>query len=313
MMNSILMLFSAPVALHAIAISHATQSPVAALHAITISRATRSRSRCVTSAVLAPLYPELQVDSVELQAMLQADISRRSTELLALGWLGRAYLLTPGLCRALLPGIFRLEPYGAAAPCFVGSEGMVVTLRESSVGGPKGIPFLLRFDRADVADAATSVQLLGVGCDVSGGQAARAAGEEGRREMSEADVRVVCEALEADADAKRRVVQAITSTLFRSLQAVSGASRRQVELEACSEVRSFTPREETYGLEGSSYKWLQQVSGYYFAASRLQEVRFDTTAPLGAVRFTFYLDPEEPLNSDDPRRIINPEVVLCMF
>ena len=92
----------------------------------------------------------------------------------------------------------------------------------------------------------------------------------------------------------------------------------------------FVPRQETWGLEGTSEKWLQQVSGYYFAASVLQDVAFvggtggggsdgsggakyDEGGDDAAVVFTFYLDPTEPLNSDNPTRIYNPEVVNCAF
>ena len=69
------------------------------------------------------------------------------------------------------------------------------------------------------------------------------------------------------------------------------------------------------GLEGTSEKWLQRVSGYYFAASRLQTVRFVPTEPsaVDGLQFTFYLDPTEAINSEDPTRIVNPEVVRCTF
>ena len=40
------------------------------------------------------------------------------------------------------------------------------------------------------------------------------------------------------------------------------------------------------------------------------DVRFDDASES---TFTFYWDPEEPVNSDDPRRNVNPEVVCCSF
>ena len=46
--------------------------------------------------------------------------------------------------------------------------------------------------------------------------------------------------------------------------------------------------------------------GYYFASAILEDV-YLTLDP--TVRFTFYLDPLEPLNSEDPTRNVNPEVV----
>ena len=65
--------------------------------------------------------------------------------------------------------------------------------------------------------------------------------------------------------------------------------------------------------EGSAEKWLQEVSGYYFAASRLQDVSFPFAREDGGSRFTFYFDPDEPLNSEDPYRNVNPEVIYCSF
>ena len=80
-------------------------------------------------------------------------------------------------------------------------------------------------------------------------------------------------------------------------------------------------------MEGTSMKWLQLISGYYFASSCLRDVRFSsvrvsdadggdggaTWRPAEGVTFTFYLDPTEPLNSDDPTKIYNPEVINCIF
>ena len=81
-------------------------------------------------------------------------------------------------------------------------------------------------------------------------------------------------------------------------------------VEACGAEEAFLPREELYGREGSSMKWVQQVSGYFFAQSRLQRVRF---ASQPRVRLLFYFDPSEPINSEEPGRIVNPEVVNCVF
>ena len=69
----------------------------------------------------------------------------------------------------------------------------------------------------------------------------------------------------------------------------------------------FTPRRDLFAREGSSEKWLQCVSEYYFAAASLQEV----AAAGSDVRFVFYYDATEPLNSEDARRNVNPEIICC--
>ena len=61
---------------------------------------------------------------------------------------------------------------------------------------------------------------------------------------------------------------------------------------------------------------MRAVSGYYFADARLQQVAFATGAAAAAaqgVSFTFYLDLSEPVNSVDPTKNVNPEVILCEF
>ena len=125
------------------------------------------------------------------QEMLKADILRRCRELLLLGWLGRAYLIAPLVVDALSPSVFGLTPYSAAAaPCFedVAAGVRVCTLRESSVGGVKGIPFTLRFERG-TGSTDYRVELLGIGCDLSHTLTAQAAGE-ARQQMDDADVQV---------------------------------------------------------------------------------------------------------------------------
>ena len=111
---------------------------------------------------------------------------------------------------------------------------------------------------------------------------------------------------------KRLIVRTITTTIFTKLPNVAEAAAQDVRLVACSaQPDAFTPRQDLFALEGTSKKWVQQVSGYYFAESLLQDVRF--TSGADGVRFTFYLDPAEPFNVDDPTRIVNPEVINCMF
>lgn len=254
-----------------------------------------------------------------LQDYLRADILRRSSELTLLGWLGRAYL-TPArpLLDALLPRLFELTPYDAgAAACYDDGLGRLdVTLRERSVGGAKGIPFRLEL-RAGTSGV-TAARLLAIGCDLTREDAASASAEGGAAVMSAGAVDALCESLRGAAP-KRLVVRAIVAAIFTQLAPVAEAAKARAPLRCVAPPASFTPREEHWALEGSSHKWVQQVSGYYFAASALQDVGF---APAGgpagepaspAVRFTFYLDEAEPLNSDDPTRNVNPEVVNCVF
>jgi hypothetical protein len=179
-------------------------------------------------------------------------------------------------------------------------------------------------------------------------------GYEPWQRMGDEEVAALCAAA-GEGGNKRIIVAAITSAIFSGLSPVGEALQREGRLGAWLKGRGegggsgnsggggesgggrgggvsvFVPRQETWGLEGTSEKWLQQVSGYYFAASVLQDVAFvggtgggggdgsgggandDEGGDDAAVVFTFYLDPTEPLNSDNPTRIYNPEVVNCAF
>ena len=70
------------------------------------------------------------------------------------------------------------------------------------------------------------------------------------------------------------------------------------------------PRRELWAREGTSEKWCQQVSAYYFAEATLLDVRYEG---LERARFSFCFDATEPVNSDDPYRNVNPEVIFCAF
>ena len=276
-----------------------------------------------------PFVADIAVPKATLGDALRADIMRRQSELMLLGWLGRATLAVPFVVKAVLPSVFQLTAYDVqAAPCY-SREGIVdCTLRESSVGGVKGIPFQLRLETTQ-AGSVVGAQLVGVGCDLT---ADALAAKEDEARMDQESVDALVTAVNSDESAKRLIVEAITREIFERLPQVAVAAKQGAELVACSEEPSdFIPKEELWALEGTSYKWVQQasighqnksflplltgrqcsqVSGYYFARSRLQDVRF---ASVDDVRFTFYLDPTEPFNSDDPRRIVNPEVINCVF
>lgn len=230
------------------------------------------------------------------------DISRRYTELFLLGWLGRAYLVAPPLFQKFAPAVFRFTPYDDSQ-VFERDGARYVTLMESSVVA-RGIPFHLKLDDDD------EPSLLGIGCDIS----AATAQVELATGTTEAATRL-CERINADASVKRRVVRAVSSTIFRRLTPVAKATKKEATLEASAPPLAFSPRRDVWAREGSSEKWCQQVSGYYFAQATVQDVRFTGAEEEEAakVRFAFYLDETEPLNSDDPYRNINPEVIYCAF
>ena len=260
----------------------------------------------VLSVLQPPPFADLQPQP-QVQSFLRADVLRRSRELTSLGWVGRAWLVAPFVVERLLPGAFRLSAYSpAAAACFACPSGRVeCTLRESSlIGGPKGIPFHLSLTR-DAQSRIIAASLRGIGCDLCGDGEAAA-----MRRMEERDVSLLCAAINDDSRVRKLVVKAITSTIFDRLPNVMRAAREGEAVEACGAEEAFLPREELYGREGSSMKWVQQVSGYFFAQSRLQRVRF---ASQPRERLLFYFDPSEPLNSEEPGRIVNPEVVNCVF
>ena len=86
-------------------------------------------------------------------------------------------------------------------------------------------------------------------------------------------------------------------------------------LECSGPELGFEPRQELWAREGANEKWLQRVSGYYFARARLQTTSF--AADRSGVSFTFYYDPDEPVCGESPRRQgepnVNPEVICCRF
>ena len=249
------------------------------------------------------LMPFADEDVDVPQAYLRADIARRYGELFALGWLGRAFLFAPPIFEKLLPAVYNFEAFDIGARAV--PDGVEVTLRESSIV-QRGIPFKLRLQVKD--DAVQSATLLGIGCDVL---TAAADGDDG---LEDSDA--LCDLVNGDRQSKRRVVEAIASTIFERLAPVRDATEAGAQLEACAPALAFTPRRDLWAREGSTEKWLQGVSGYYFAEATLQEVRYTTPATADGerpARFTFYYDATEPINSDDPRRNVNPEVVYCAF
>lgn len=279
-------------------------------------------SKKTTTKVLLPFNEQAKelLSPLLLQRYLRADILRRYTELTLLGWLGRGYLTVPFLFDRFFPTLFNLTQYRAGTVgCYQGPGVLDCTLKEGTIGGPKGIPFRLILDVEEPSTArfhVKSARLLSIGCDLREGADSVSAKGIG---MSAKGIGAICDSINTDSTTKRLVVEAITSAIFSSSN-IAEAAKQEVELEACAGTFNFTPREEFWGLEGSSYKWVQEVSGYFFASSVLQEIRFARQGPLAdassgssAVKFIFYLDPTEPFNSEDPTKIINPEVITCVF
>ena len=263
-----------------------------------------------------PFADELELPPSTIQDSLRTDILRRYQELTLLGWLGRAYLALPFLWNRIAPTVFELVAYDAqAAACFERPGVVDLTLKEGSVGGVKGIPFRLRLETEDSGRGEPRVvraTLLGIGCDLTREDAAQATSEGGAERMSEESVRALLHVVNDGGATKRLVVGAIVDAVFGKLAPVAEAVKQGIDLVSMTAAPlPFVPREELWALEGSNYKWVQQVSGYYFAESKLQEVCFASSAE--GVRFTFYLDPTEPFNSVDPTRIVNPEVINCVF
>eukprot|EP00966_Prymnesium_polylepis_P179459 4154928-Prymnesium_polylepis.1 len=199
-----------------------------------------------------PFAADLTLLKATLGDALRVDILRRQSELMLLGWLGRATLALPFVVKVVLPSVFQLTAYDVqSTPCY-SRDGIVdCTLRESSVGGVKGIPFQLRLEMSQ-AGRVVGVRLVGVGCDLA---AAVSAAEDKETRMDQQSVDALVTAVNSDESAKRLVVEAITREIFERLPQVAVAAKQGAELVACSEAPSdFVPIEELWALEGSSYK-----------------------------------------------------------
>mmetsp|Transcript_17986 Transcript_17986/g.46607 ORF Transcript_17986/g.46607 Transcript_17986/m.46607 type:complete len:313 (-) Transcript_17986:53-991(-) len=256
-------------------------------------------------------YADLEATEPSLQRMLATDIGRRNQELTALAWLGRAYLAVPFIFDALFPAVFNLDIYDDDVSLrYEGGprDGIVeCTLKESSVVA-RGIPLRLRFSLSD--ERVSRAVLLGIGCDLKRA-AASGADLHGVACLSTAESRRLCDQINTDQEMRQLVVRAIVDTVSRKLARVPSAIAKEVSIELVGSEYAFVPRHDAYGLEGSSEKWVQKVSEYYFAEARLQEVRF--AGEVDDATFTFYFDAAEPVNSDKPGLNVNPEVLCCNF
>lgn len=89
-------------------------------------------------------------------------------------------------------------------------------------------------------------------------------------------------------------MRAIVRTIFTELSPCTRLLKDGAALELCGAGVRFVPRRQAWAREGLAEKWLQCVSDYWFAEAELRDVRLDGAE---GVRFTFYLDPEEPWHS----------------
>jgi len=268
----------------------------------------------------AAVLPDIRLSSAELQTALRADILRRHAELTAISWLGRAWLAAPWLFQAVMPAVFQLSPYENDRYSLITQSeddcvSAIISLKESSVV-QRGIPVQLRVQTrpGTLSEPAqiVAVKLVGVGCDLERHAAAEAGAEARSGDAATLDVRAVCNCISEDQATRRLVVQAITQALSERLPLIAAAAKAETDLVASTPPANFRPRHDLFALEGSTEKWLQQVSGYYFAESQLQALRFASKSDAQA-SFLFYYDATEPFNAQDPTRNVNPEVVCCLF
>ena len=238
------------------------------------------------AAALAPYAKQIKLPQPELQSWLARDVGRRRQELQALAWLGRAHRVLP----SVFDGVFTIDRY-ANAPWYACDDGRTYgTLKTGTAVVARGVPVSF-----SLSSDCRRMTVSGLGCDILPRLPANGT------VMEERDAMRLCQRLASN---KRVLIDAIERAVFDILEpALAGGPT----LEATGDVVEFTPRRDLFAREGSSEKWLQCVSEYYFAAASLQEV-----AAVGSdVRFVFYYDATEPLNSEDPRRNVNPEIICC--
>ena len=235
---------------------------------------------------LAPYAKQINLPKPELQSWLARDVGRRRQELQALAWLGRAHRVLPNL----FDQVFTVDRY-ANAPWYACDDGRTYgTLKTGTAVVARGVPVSFSLSR----DGA-KMTVSGLGCDILPRLPANAS------VMEERDAARLCQRLASN---KRVMIDAIERAVFDVLEpALAGGPA----FEATGDVVDFTPRRDLFAREGSSEKWLQCVSEYYFAAASLQEV----AAAGSDVRFVFYYDAAEPLNSEDVFRNVNPEIICC--
>lgn len=223
------------------------------------------------------------------QSYLKRDLVRSAKRLQTLGWLARSYQAVPWLFGPIFPNFEVCEPSG-------NGNVFEITVRETSLM-PRGIPFrlLLRLKNGEI----DNIKVKGIGCDLS----SLAGTVSSSAEVSSGLIDTIY-------DNKRRVVQSFAEVIFRELPPAIHALERNADLVPVGPELRFKPRRDLFAREGTADKWLEFISGYYFAEARLRECAF---ANVDGVTFWFYYDPTEPLHSEGAGRNVNPEVIYCAF
>lgn len=231
------------------------------------------------------LFAEVDVP----QSYLKRDLARSGRRLLTLGWLARGYQAAPWLLGFIFPTFEICEPSGVG-------DVWECTVRETSLA-PRGIPFRLLLRLKD--EEIQSVKVKGIGCDLrslAGRVPSSAEGSSG-----------LINAIQGN---KRLMAQSFADVIFRELPPALHALESNADLMPVGPELRFKPRRDLYAREGTADKWLEIISGYYFAEARIRECAF---AGVEGTTFWFYYDPTEPLNSEGVGLNINPEVIYCAF
>jgi hypothetical protein len=206
-------------------------------------------------------FSDLDIKPSVLQNWLREDILRRSKELIALGWLGRAYITAPVIFNKVFPSLFRLQSYNDTALSTKLPDGKTIvdcTLKESSILA-RGIPIRLLFLMNDVN--IESVKLLGIGPNVKGEVKDN---NDNSVTYTPLNPTLLCESININTINKKLVVKAITSGIFNNIPNIMKMVETSVDLEAIGPTENFHPRNDLFAQEGTSKKWLQEVFIYIF-------------------------------------------------
>ncbi|GMI09438.1 hypothetical protein TrVE_jg8816 [Triparma verrucosa] len=238
-----------------------------------------------------PFANELKLPPSSLQSHLNLEITRRRNELKTLAFLSLVHKLSRSY---LFNSVFKFETY--SSQIFANSNEIYATFKTGTKVVPRGVPvtFVISKNTSDV-------KVRALGCDLMPSLPSDVL------PLSPEEFKSFCSEFNEDVAIKRRAVDAIADVVYEKLEpALSKAN----EFEAFGEIIHFEPRQDLYAREGTSSKWLECVSEYYFAKAKLQEV-----VPVGCEgpRFVFYWDEMEPINSKNLYININPEVICCIF
>lgn len=221
----------------------------------------QKRSIVKPSIIQVAPFSDFDIKPSVLQNWLREDILRRSKELIALGWLGRAYITAPVIFNKVFPTLFRLQSYNDTALSTKLPDGKTIvdcTLKESSILA-RGIPIRLLFLMNDVN--IESVKLLGIGPNVKGEVKDN---DDNLVTYTPLNPSLLCESINKNTMNKKLVVKAITSGIFKNIPNIMKMVETGVDLEAIGPIEKFYPRKDLFAQEGTSKKWLQEVYTYFY-------------------------------------------------